>query len=124
MGVRRLVFKGDDIGSTGKYAIKSFGVGRKLVDRLKRRATLANKIANSTVEKVKKNREDDELETADGLGVKYDSQKFNSTQAGKNGRRGQQKWEKAASLEIGHRCMKGWDQGASEEKIRSGFSVR
>jgi ATP-dependent RNA helicase DDX24/MAK5 len=61
MGVRRLVFKGDDVGSTGKYATKSFGVDRKLVDRLKRRATLAKKIANSTVEKVKKNREDDEL---------------------------------------------------------------
>lgn len=129
MGVRRLVSKvheGDNAKSTGKYAMKSFSVDRKLVDRLKRRATLSKKIADSTVEKAKKNKEDDWLKTAaDELGVEYDSEEFNSLKVGKKGQRGKQKREKAASASKDD--IEAWKaelKALLKQKINSGFSER
>jgi ATP-dependent RNA helicase DDX24/MAK5 len=129
MGVRRLVSKvheADSAKSTGRYAMKSFGVDRKLVDRLKRRATLSKKIADSTVEKAKKNKEDDWLKTAaDELGVEYDSEEFNSMKVGKKGQRGKQKREKAAS--VSKEDVGAWKAELKEllkQKINSGFSER
>jgi ATP-dependent RNA helicase DDX24/MAK5 len=129
MGVRRLVSKvhdGDNGKNTGRYAMRSFDVDRKLVDRLKRRAILSKKIADSTVEKAKKNKEEDWLKTAaDELGVDYDSEEFSSLKVGKKGQRGRQKREKAASAS--KEDVGGWRAELREllkQKINSGFSER
>jgi len=127
-GVRRLVGKVHEEGSksTGKYAMKSFDVDRKLVDRLKRRAALAKKISDSTVEKAKKSKENDWLKTAaDELGVDYDSDEFNSLKVGKKGQRGKAKREKAAN--VSKADVGAWRAELREllkQKINSGFSER
>jgi ATP-dependent RNA helicase DDX24/MAK5 len=128
IGVRRLVHKvhSDSAKSTGRYMMKSFDVDRKLVTRLKPRATLAKKISDSSVEKQKKNKEDDWLKTAaDELGVEYDSEEFANTKVGKKGVRGKAKREKAvrvdkATIDEWRRELK----GLLKQKVNSGFSVR
>ncbi|KAF8545517.1 P-loop containing nucleoside triphosphate hydrolase protein [Trichophaea hybrida] len=129
MGVRRLVGKvheGEIAKSTARYAMKSFGCDRKLVDRLKKRVDLAKKIADSSVEKMKKSKEDDWLKTAaDELGVEYDSEDFNSLKVGKKGQRGKQKREKAANAPKAD--VSAWRAELREllkQKINSGFSER
>jgi len=128
-GVRRLVHKvhhSESAKSTGRYMMKSFDVDRKLVTRLKPRATLAKKISDSGVEKQKKNKEDDWLKTAaNELGVEYDSEEFANTKVGKKGVRGKAKREKAvgvdkATVDEWRRELK----GLLKQKVNSGFSVR
>jgi len=127
-GVRRLVGKvHDESGkSTGKYAMKSFDVDRKLADRLKRRVILAKKISDSTAEKAKKSKEDDWLKTAASeLGVDYDSDEFNALKVGKKGQRGKVKREKAAS--VSKADMGAWKaelRKLLKQKVNSGFSER
>ncbi|KAI5790964.1 putative ATP dependent RNA helicase [Pyronema domesticum] len=128
MGVRRLVGKvhDDATKSTSRYAMKSFGCDRKLVDRLKRRVDLAKKVADSSVEKMKKSKEDDWLKTAaDELGVEYDSEEFDSMKVGKKGQRGKQKRDKAASATKDD--MNSWKmelKALLKQKVNSGFSER
>lgn len=129
MGVRRLVGKvheGEATKSTARYAMKSFGCDRTLVDRLKKRADLAKKIADSQVEKVKKSKEDDWLKNAASeLGVEYDSEEFNTLKVGKKGQRGKQKRERAANApkaDIG--LWKAQLRELLKQKVNSGFSEK
>lgn len=128
LGVRRLVGKVHEQAtkSTARYAMKSFGCDRKLVGRLKKRADLAKKISDSSVEKMKKHKEDDWLKTAaDELGVEYDSEEFSALKVGKKGPRGKQKREKAASASKAD--LAAWKAELGEllkQKVNSGFSEK
>jgi ATP-dependent RNA helicase DDX24/MAK5 len=98
-GVRRLIAKvhassaaAAGAGPTNKaaakngYFIRSLDIDRRVVSRLKPRATLAKKLADTTIAKEKKHSESDFLkEAAQDLGVEYDSEEFENA-PGKRGR--------------------------------------
>ena len=92
-GMRRLVAKvharktniNDD--DSKKAIIKTVDLDRRVVARIKPRATLSKKITDSTLAKEKKNHHDNWLKTAaDDLGVDYDSEEFNVQESSKKGR--------------------------------------
>lgn len=95
-GVRKLVAKvhasslgiGDGIGGRkGGYYIRTIEIDRKIVTRLKPRATLAKKIADASIAKEKRSKENDFMRAAaEELGVDYDSEEFEAE--GSKGRRG------------------------------------
>ncbi|KAI5793104.1 putative ATP dependent RNA helicase [Geopyxis carbonaria] len=112
--------------NNGRATMKSFDVDRKLANRLKGRIDLAKKIADSSLEKQKKSKEDDWLKTAaEELGVDYDSDEFSQQKIGKKGQRGREKREKAASATKGD--IAAWRaqlKGLLKQKVNSGFSER
>jgi ATP-dependent RNA helicase DDX24/MAK5 len=87
-GVRRLVAKvhaTSEIGKQGSYLIRTLDLDRRIVSRLKPRATLAKKIADSEMAKEKGKKEDTFLrQAAEELGVDYES----DDNAGGKGRQG------------------------------------
>ncbi|KAL1306102.1 hypothetical protein AAFC00_004219 [Neodothiora populina] len=97
-GTRRLVAKvhatsaaatAAETGEKGKngFFIRTLDIDRRVVGRLKPRATLAKKLADTTIAKEKKNSENDFLrEAAEDLGVDYDSEEFQQEAPGKRGR--------------------------------------
>ena len=96
-GVRRLVAKvhassavpeeQGNGGRQGGYYIRTLDIDRKIVSRLKPRATLAKKIADTTIAKERRSKEDDFMRAAaEELGVDYDSEEFEAE--GSKGRRG------------------------------------
>ena len=109
-GVRRLVAKvhansaiaesGGGGGRQGGYYIRTLDLDRRVISRLKPRAVLAKKIADTTIAKEKRHKEDDFLRSAaEELGVDYDSESFGAEAAkGKKARgSGRKKKEKAAA---------------------------
>ncbi|KAI9873581.1 MAG: ATP-dependent RNA helicase [Pleopsidium flavum] len=101
VGVRRLVAKVHARNvTTGadskKYFMRTLDLDRRVVSRLKPRATLAKKIADNSLAKEKKGHEDDWLRTAaNELGVDYDSDEFAAQEGGRKGRgQGRKKAEK------------------------------
>ncbi|KAF1974850.1 P-loop containing nucleoside triphosphate hydrolase protein, partial [Bimuria novae-zelandiae CBS 107.79] len=94
VGVRRLVAKvharaeQDPTKPKKKqYFIRTLDIDRRIVSRLKPRATLAKKLADATTAKEKKHSEDDWMrEAAEELGVDYDSETFETEAKGKKGR--------------------------------------
>lgn len=128
-GVRRLVGKvheGASDKSTARYSMKSFGVDRSLASRLKRRAELAKKIADNSVEKQKKSKEDDWLHTAaNDLGVDYDSDDFKAMKVGQKGPRGKAKRDMAGSAtKVQIANWKGELKELLRQKVNSGVSER
>jgi ATP-dependent RNA helicase DDX24/MAK5 len=96
-GVRKLVakvhassFKSGEAGTGGRqgaYFIRTLDIDRKIVSRLKPRAILAKRIADTTIAKEKRSKEDDFMRAAaEELGVDYDSDEFEAE--GSKGRRG------------------------------------
>lgn len=92
-GVRRLVAKvhaSTNEGETGKQtapSIRTLDLDRRIVSRLKPRATLAKKLADISIAKEKQNNENDFMrEAAEELGVDIDSDSFERD--GVKGRRG------------------------------------
>ncbi|THW60059.1 P-loop containing nucleoside triphosphate hydrolase protein [Aureobasidium pullulans] len=96
-GVRRLIAKvhassaaagaepANDAAKNG-YFIRSLDIDRRVVSRLKPRANLSKKLADTTIAKEKKHSEDDFLrQAAEDLGVDYDSEEFENA-PGKRGR--------------------------------------
>ncbi len=88
-GVRRLVARvhagAKDSGS--RYFMRSLDIDRRIVARLKPRATLAKKIADTALAKEKKGHSDEWLRNAaEELGVEYDSEEFNAAQGSRKGR--------------------------------------
>ena len=74
-------------GRQGAYFIRTVDIDRRIVSRLKPRATLAKRIADTTVAKEKRSKEDDFMRAAaEELGVDYDSEDFEAE--GNKGRRG------------------------------------
>ncbi|KAF2766639.1 DEAD-domain-containing protein [Teratosphaeria nubilosa] len=97
-GVRRLVAKvhaqsavqhdqsASEAAKQGYY-IRTLDIDRRVVSRLKARATLAKKIADTTIAKEKQHKEDELLrEGAADLGVDYDSDEFDQVSKGRHGR--------------------------------------
>ncbi|KAF1953797.1 DEAD-domain-containing protein, partial [Byssothecium circinans] len=92
-GVRRLVAKvharAENASKSKKTAffIRTLDIDRRIVSRLKPRATLSKKLADATTAKEKKHTEDDWMRAAaEELGVDYDSESFDKEAKGKRGR--------------------------------------
>jgi ATP-dependent RNA helicase DDX24/MAK5 len=104
-GVRRLIAKvharADEAPKSKKtaYFIRTLDIDRRTVARLKPRATISKKLADTVIAKEKKHSEDDLLRRgAEDLGVDYDSEEFEQEAKGKKGRgSGRKKREKEAS---------------------------
>jgi ATP-dependent RNA helicase DDX24/MAK5 len=104
-GVRRLVAKvharASDAPKSKKTAffIRTLDIDRRIVSRLKPRATISKQLADTVIAKEKKHSEDDVLRrAAEDLGVDYDSEEFEKEAKGKRGRgSGRKKKEKEAS---------------------------
>jgi ATP-dependent RNA helicase DDX24/MAK5 len=109
-GVRRLIAKvhaqsaisraedATDAAKQGFY-IRTLDIDRRVVNRLKERATLAKKIADTGIAKSKRSKEDDFMrKAAEELGVDYDSEEFEQQANGRRGRgSGRIKKEREAS---------------------------
>ncbi|KAL1629954.1 ATP-dependent RNA helicase [Diplodia seriata] len=80
VGVRRLVAKvhANSNVSKSSYYMRSVDIDRRIVTRLKPRATLAKKIADTDVAKAKSNSSENDLlrQAAEDLGVEYDSEEL------------------------------------------------
>lgn len=131
-GVRRLVAKvhaSSGEGDGGGGEIRTLDLDRRIVSRLKPRATLAKKLADTTIAKEKQNKEDDFMKAAaEELGVEYDSDTFEQEAAkGRRGRgAGRKKKEKEAQglskAEIG--SMKAELKGLLKQRVNVGVSER
>jgi ATP-dependent RNA helicase DDX24/MAK5 len=103
-GVRRLVAKvharAEQAPKSKKaaYFIRTLDIDRRVVSRLKPRATLSKTLADANIAKEKKHSEDDWMRAAaEELGVDYDSETFEKEAKGKKGRgSGRKKKEKEA----------------------------
>ncbi|KAF2837563.1 DEAD-domain-containing protein [Patellaria atrata CBS 101060] len=134
-GVRRLVAKvhARDSSKRGSYFMRSLDIDRRVVARLKPRATLAKKIADMTIAKEKKNTEDEWMKkAAEELGVEYDSEELDKESAGRRGRgngrkqkereaRSLTKWEvQALRAELKALLAQRVNVGVSERYLTSG----
>jgi ATP-dependent RNA helicase DDX24/MAK5 len=102
-GVRRLVAKvharsKSQMTKKSDYFIRTIDIDRRIVSKLKPRATLAKKLADAVIAKEKQHHEDEWLrEAADDLGVDMDSDSFQQEAPGRHGRgTGRRKKEKEA----------------------------
>lgn len=139
VGVRRLVAKvhassaiaegKEGGGRQGGYYIRTLDIDRRIVTRLKPRTTLAKKIADATIAKEKRNKEDDFMRAAaEELGVDYDSEEFEAE--GAKGRRGRgsgrkQKERDAAGMskeDLG--AMRAELKGLLKQRVNVGVSER
>lgn len=113
VGVRRLVAKvhARNVATSAdskRYFIRTLDLDRRVVARLKPRATLAKKIADVSLAKEKIGHEDNWLRTAaDELGVDYDSEEFAAQEGGWKGRGQRRKKAEKESMGI----LKGEMQG-------------
>ena len=134
-GVRRLIAKvharsEHDASKPKKkqYFIRTLDIDRRIVSRLKPRATLSKRIADATIAKEKKHSEDDWMrEAAEELGVDYDSDTFEQEAKGRKGRgSGRKKKEKEArqltKAEMG--ALRAELKGLLGERINVGVSPR
>ncbi|KAK5162878.1 ATP-dependent RNA helicase [Saxophila tyrrhenica] len=115
-GVRRLVAKvhatSADEGKRQGYFIRTLDLDRRLVSRLKPRATLAKKIADAGMAKEKGKREDDFLKAAaEELGVEYESEEDGK---GRRGRGAGRKKKEKAGREMGREEL-----GAMKAELKS-----
>lgn len=100
VGVRRLVAKvhANNDAPKSTYFMRSIDLDRRIVTRLKPRATLAKKIADTDVAKAKSNSAENDLlrQAAEDLGVEYDSEELEKPM-GRGGRgNGRKKKEREA----------------------------
>ncbi|KAJ4378025.1 ATP-dependent RNA helicase [Neocucurbitaria cava] len=137
-GVRRLVAKvharaGSDTASksTSKktaYFIRTLDMDRRIVSRLKPRATISKQLADTVIAKEKKHSEDDVMrQAAEDLGVDYDSEEFEKEAKGKRGRgSGRKKKEKEASqmTKAEMQALRAELKGLLSQRINTGVSAR
>ena len=132
-GVRRLVAKvharhATDAPKRKQYFIRTLDIDRRIVSRLKPRATLSKRIADATIAKEKKHSEDDWMrEAAEELGVDMDSDSFEQEAKGRKGRgAGRKKKEKEARAltkgEMG--ALRAELKGLLSERVNVGVSPR
>jgi ATP-dependent RNA helicase DDX24/MAK5 len=125
-GVRRLIAKvharADSAPKSKKtaYFIRTLDIDRRIVSRLKPRATISKKLADTVIAKEKQHTSNDVLrQAAEDLGVDYDSDEFEQEARGKKGRgAGRKKKEKEASQ------MTKAEQGALRAELKSLLSQR
>lgn len=133
-GVRRLVAKvharADEAPKSKKTAffIRTLDIDRRIVSRLKPRATLSKKLADTVIAKEKKHSEDDVMrQAAEDLGVDYDSEEFEKEAKGKRGRgSGRKKKEKEASemTKAEMQYLRAELRELLSERINTGVSAR
>ncbi|KAH7074118.1 P-loop containing nucleoside triphosphate hydrolase protein [Paraphoma chrysanthemicola] len=133
-GVRRLIAKvharADDAPKSKKtaYFIRTLDIDRRIVSRLKERATLAKQLADTVIAKEKKHSEDDVMrQAAEDLGVDYDSEEFEKEAKGKRGRgSGRKKKEKEASemTKGEQQALRAELRGLLSQRINTGVSAR
>ena len=134
-GVRRLVAKVHARSSQGAksskkpaYFIRTLDIDRRIVSRLKPRATLSKKIADATIAKEKKHSENDWMrEAAEDLGVDYDSETFEAEAKGRKGRGGGRKKKEKEARETSKGEMQGLRaelKGLLSQRVNVGVSVR
>ncbi|KAJ4308414.1 ATP-dependent RNA helicase [Neodidymelliopsis sp. IMI 364377] len=135
-GVRRLVAKVHARAESAQsqtnkkraFFIRTLDIDRRIVARLKPRATLSKKLADTVIAKEKKNSSDDLLrQAAEDLGVDYDSEEFEKEAKGKKGRgSGRKKKEKQASeMTKGEfQAVRAELRGLLSERINTGVSAR
>lgn len=135
-GVRRLVAKVHARAESAKeqtnkkraYFIRTLDIDRRIVSRLKPRATLSKKLADTVIAKEKKNSTDDMfMQAAEDLGIDYDSEEFEKEAKGKKGRgSGRKKKEKTASemTKAEFAAIRAELKGLLAERINTGVSAR
>jgi len=133
-GVRRLVAKvharASDAPKTKKTAffIRTLDIDRRIVSRLKPRATISKRLADTVIAKEKKHSEDDMLRrAAEDLGVDYDSSEFEKEAKGKRGRgSGRKKKEKEASemTKAEMQALRAELKSLLSQRINTGVSAR
>ncbi|KAJ4371700.1 ATP-dependent RNA helicase [Didymella sp. IMI 355093] len=135
-GVRRLVAKVHAKAESAKeqtnkkraYFIRTLDIDRRIVSRLKPRATLSKKLADTVIAKEKKNSTDDMfMQAAEDLGIDYDSEEFEREAKGKKGRgAGRKKKEKSASemTRAEFAAIRHELKGLLAERINTGVSAR
>ncbi|KAF2123938.1 DEAD-domain-containing protein [Dothidotthia symphoricarpi CBS 119687] len=133
-GVRRLVAKvharADDAPKNKKTAfyIRTLDIDRRIVARLKPRATLSKTLADAVIAKEKENSKDDVLrQGAEDLGIDFDDEEFQEEAKGKRGRgAGRKKKEREArdmsKGELG--VLRAELKGLLTERINTGVSAR
>ncbi|KAF2745359.1 DEAD-domain-containing protein [Sporormia fimetaria CBS 119925] len=133
-GVRRLVAKvhaqADGASKKAKAArfIRTLDIDRRVVARLKPRATLSKTLADAVIAKEKKHSEDNFLrQAAEDLGVDYDSDELESSAKGKRGRgSGRKKKEKeAAQMSKGEmQALRAELKGLLAQRVNTGVSAK
>ncbi|KAH8722946.1 P-loop containing nucleoside triphosphate hydrolase protein [Phaeosphaeriaceae sp. PMI808] len=133
-GVRRLIAKvharSDEAPKSKKtaYFIRTLDLDRRIVARLKPRATIAKKLADTVIAKEKKHSENGVMrQAAEDLGVDYDSEEFEKEAKGKRGRgSGRKKKEKEASemTKGEQQALRAELRGLLSERINTGVSAR
>lgn len=135
-GVRRLVAKvharaesaREQTNKKRAYFIRTLDIDRRIVSRLKPRATLSKKLADTVIAKEKKNSTDDMfMQAAEDLGIDYDSEEFEKEAKGKKGRgSGRKKKEKSASemTKAEFAAIRHELKGLLAERINTGVSAR
>ncbi|KAF2998516.1 ATP-dependent RNA helicase [Curvularia kusanoi] len=135
-GVRRLVAKVHAKAESAKeqtnkkraYFIRTLDIDRRIVSRLKPRATLSKKLADTVIAKEKKNSTDEMfMQAAEDLGIDYDSEEFEKEAKGKKGRgAGRKKKEKTASemTKAEFAAIRAELKALLAERINTGVSAR
>ncbi|KXL43058.1 hypothetical protein M433DRAFT_74642 [Acidomyces richmondensis BFW] len=138
-GVRRLIAKVHaqsavadkrSASETAKqgYYIRTLEIDRRIVSRLKPRATIAKKLADTTIAKERKHKEDDFMRSAaEELGVEYDSEEFDKQVNGRRGRgsgRKQRERESQSLSKAEIAAMKAELKGLLKQRVNVGISER
>ncbi|KAF1912090.1 P-loop containing nucleoside triphosphate hydrolase protein [Ampelomyces quisqualis] len=133
-GVRRLIAKvhsrADEAPKSRKtaYFIRTLDIDRRIVARLKPRATISKKLADTVIAKEKKHSNNDVMrQAAEDLGVDYDSEEFEKEAKGKKGRgTGRKKKEKEASemTKAEQQALRHELRGLLSQRINTGVSAR
>lgn len=133
-GVRRLIAKvharADEAPKSKKtaYFIRTLDIDRRIVSRLKPRATISKKLADTVIAKEKAHTENSVMrQAAEDLGVDYDSDEFEQEAKGKKGRgAGRKKKEKEASqmTKGEQQALRAELKGLLSQRINTGVSAR
>ncbi|KAJ6279136.1 P-loop containing nucleoside triphosphate hydrolase protein [Bipolaris maydis] len=133
-GVRRLIAKVHARAASApktkntSFFIRTLDIDRRIVSRLKPRATISKRLADTVIAKEKKNSGDDVLrQAAEDLGVDYDSEEFDKEARGKRGRgAGRKKKEREASqmTKAEMQALRAELKALLSQRINTGVSTR
>ena len=132
-GVRRLIVKvhaQSSVETSSKRAIRTLDLDRRIVARLRPRATLAKKIADVALAKEKGNNTDKLFaQAAEDLGVDYDSEEFEAMGGGggRQGRGNKRKQKQREDRQVSKQEVGAWRAELREllsQRVNTGVSAR
>jgi ATP-dependent RNA helicase DDX24/MAK5 len=129
-GVRRLIAKvhAQSGEANEKRAIRTLDLDRRIVSRLRPRAALAKKIADVSLAKEKGNVTDQLFaQAAEDLGVEYDSEEFEGTGGGRQGRGNKRKAREREDRQVSKAELGAWRaelKSLLSQRVNTGVSVR